>query len=64
MKGHFSIKTSNDDAKGDALPYLSCKIDTPIDIMQFRVLLAYKYSRQAYVRRRKINASKEEPLFV
>lgn len=61
------IKTSNDDAKGDALPYLSCKIDTPIDIMQFRVLLAYKpddYSRQAYVRRRKINASKEEPLFV
>ena len=36
------IKTENDDADNTALPYLSCKIDTPIDVIQFRILLAYK----------------------
>lgn len=57
------LKTKNDDADGTALPYLSCVIDTPIDIMQFRILLAYKpddYTGTAYVMRKPINSQKEE----
>lgn len=56
------IKTENDDADGAALPYLSCKIDTPIDIMQFRILLAYKpddYSKPAYISRRRLNSNED-----
>ena len=36
------IKTENDDHDGTAKPYIYCKLESPIDIMQFRVLLAYK----------------------
>ena len=32
------IKTENDDADNKALPYLSCIIDSPIDVIQFRIL--------------------------
>lgn len=57
------IKTENDDADNKALPYLSCVIDTPIDIMQFRILLAYKadnYSGMAYIMRKRIHAKKKD----
>lgn len=36
------IKTENDDHDGTAKPYIYCRLESPIDIMQFRVLLAYK----------------------
>lgn len=35
------IKTENDDHDGTAKPYIYCRLESPIDIMQFRVLLAY-----------------------
>ena len=56
------IKTENDDADNTALPYLSCKIDTPIDVIQFRILLAYKpddYSKPAMISRKRINSDDE-----
>ena len=56
------IKTENDDADNTALPYLSCKIDTPIDVIQFRILLAYKaddYSKPAMISRKRINSDEE-----
>ena len=49
------IKTENDDHDGTAKPYIYCKLETPIDIMQFRVLLAYKptgYSEKAIFERK------------
>ena len=56
------IKTENDDADNTALPYLSCKIDTPIDVIQFRILLAYKpdyYSKPAIISRKRINSNED-----
>lgn len=51
------IKTENDDYDGTAKPYIYCKLESPIDIMQFRVLLAYKpqgYSEKAVFERKLI----------
>lgn len=56
------IKTENDDADNKALPYLSCIIDSPIDVIQFRILLAYKpndYSKPAMISRKQINSDEE-----
>ena len=36
------IKTENDDPDHKAQPWISCKLDSPIDMMTFRVLLSYK----------------------
>lgn len=55
----LQIKTINDDIDGLAQPYLECRLDAPIDIIQFRVLLAYKpdkYSKQAILKRKIISA--------
>lgn len=53
------IKTENDDPDGMAKPRLECKLTSPIEIMQFRILLAYKadnYNKHALVRRKKIDS--------
>lgn len=52
------IKTENDDYDGTAKPYIYCKLESPIDIMQFRVLLAYKsteYKEKAIFERKLIS---------
>ena len=52
------VKTENDDHDGTAKPYIYCKLETPIDIMQFRVLLAYKptdYCEKAIFERKLIS---------
>lgn len=52
------IKTENDDHDGTAKPYIYCKLESPIDIMQFRVLLAYKaddYAEKAVFERKLIS---------
>ncbi len=52
------VKTENDDHDGTAKPYIYCKLETPIDIMQFRVLLAYKsadYNEKAIFERKQIS---------
>lgn len=38
------IKTENDDPDHKAQPWISCRLDSPIDMMSFRVLLPYKDS--------------------
>ena len=53
------IKTENDDYDGKAQPFLSSKLDSPIMIMQFKVLLSYKpesYTAKAKYERKKIDA--------
>lgn len=53
------IKTENDDYDGKAEPYISSKLDTPIKIMQFKVLLSYKpdgYTEKAKFERKRIGA--------
>jgi len=37
-----NVKSDNDDYDGTAKPWLSCKLETPIEIMFFRVMLSYK----------------------
>ena len=52
------VKTENDDHDGTAKPYIYCKLESPIDIMQFRVLLAYKpagYCEKAIFERKLIS---------
>ena len=52
------IKTQNDDYDGKAQPYISSKLDSPIKIMQFKVLLSYKpddYTAKAKYERKKID---------
>lgn len=52
------IKTENDDFDNVAKPWLECKLSSPIELMQFRVLLAYKprnYTEKALFQRRKID---------
>lgn len=36
------IRTDNDDYDGKAEPYISTRLDSPIKIMQYKVLLSYK----------------------
>lgn len=53
------IKTENDDVDGVAKPRLECKVTSSIEIMQFRILLAYKednYNKMAYMKRRRIDS--------
>lgn len=38
------IKTENDDPDRKAEPWISCRLDSPIDMMTFRILLSYKDS--------------------
>ena len=38
------IKTENDDPGQTAQPFISCKLESPIDMLAFRVLLSYKDS--------------------
>lgn len=52
------IKTENNDHDGIAKPFIYCKLESPIDIMQFRVLLAYKpagYAEKAVFERKLID---------
>ena len=52
-----NVKTDNDDADHKAKPYLTSKLEAPIDIIAFRVLLAYKpqdYNVPAQLMRKKI----------
>ena len=54
----FDFTTLNDDYDGTAKPYIYCKLESPIDIMQFRVLLAYKsteYKEKAIFERKLIS---------
>lgn len=52
------IMTQNDDYDGKAKPCIYCKLESPIDVMQFRVLLAYKtdgYAEKAVFERKRIS---------
>ena len=52
------VKTENDDHDGTAKPFIYCRLESPIDIMQFRVLLAYKpegYAEKAIFERKLIS---------
>ena len=52
------VKTENDDHDGTAKPFIYCRLEYPIDIMQFRVLLAYKpegYAEKAIFERKLIS---------
>lgn len=52
------VKTENDDHDGMAKPFIYCRLESPIDIMQFRVLLAYKpegYAEKAVFERKLIS---------
>lgn len=54
-----NVKTENDDHDNTAQPYLTSKLDAPIDVITFRVLLAYKpqdYNKPAKLQRKKIDA--------
>ena len=51
------LKTENYDEDGSAKPWLECMITSPVEIIQFRVMLGYKprnYSKSAIIERRKI----------
>lgn len=53
------IKTENDDYDGKAEPYISTRLDSPIRIMQYRVLLSYKpddYMEKAKFERKLLDA--------
>lgn len=52
------IKTENDDLDHKAQPWISCKLDSPIDVMTFRVLLSYKdadFNKPAYLEYKELN---------
>lgn len=54
-----NIKTENDDFDGKAKPWLSCKLESPIEMMVYRILLPYKpsnYNVNAVFERKKIGA--------
>ena len=54
-----NIKTENDDFDGKAKPWLSCKLESPIEMMVYRILLPYKpsnYNLNAVFERKKIDA--------
>lgn len=53
------IRTENDDYDGKAGPFISTKLDSPIKIMQFKVLLSYKpddYNEKATFERKQLDA--------
>lgn len=54
-----NVQTENDDSDGKAKPWISCKLATPIDMLTFRVMLAYlptDYNIPATFERKKIDA--------
>lgn len=54
-----NIRTENDDFDGKAMPWISCNLETPIEMMLFRVMLSYKpdgYNESAVFERKKIDA--------
>ena len=54
----INVKIENDDHDNTAKPYLTSKLETPIDMITFRVLLAYKpeeYNKPAKLTRKKID---------
>lgn len=53
------IKTVNEDKEKVAKPWINAKLDSPIEVITFRVLLPYKedsFNEPAYFERRKIDA--------
>lgn len=53
-----NIKTENDDSDGTAKPWISSRLDSPIEMMSYRVLLSYKpngYNVPALFERKKID---------
>ncbi len=53
-----NVKTENDDSDGTAKPWISSRLDSPIEMMSYRVLLSYKsdkYNTPAYFERKKID---------
>lgn len=54
----INLKTDNDDFDGTAKPWISCKLEEPIEMMLFRVMLSYKpaeYNSRAVFERKKID---------
>lgn len=59
----ISIKTTNEDTDNTAKPWISSRLDTPIEVLGFRVLLSYKsneYAKPAYFERKKIVSQIDE----
>ena len=55
----INISTENDDVDGTARPWISSKLDTPIEMMVYRVMLSYKaadFSKPAFFERKRIDA--------
>lgn len=53
-----NIKTENDDSDGTAKPWISSRLDSPIEMMSYRVLLSYKpdgYNTPAHFERKEID---------
>lgn len=53
-----NVKTENDDSDGTAKPWISSRLDSPIEMMSYRVLLSYKnndYNTPAHFERKKID---------
>lgn len=53
-----NVRMENDDFDGEARPWISCNLVTPIEMMSFRVMLSYKpdgYNRPAVFERKKID---------
>lgn len=53
-----NVKTENDDFDGTAKPWISCNLQTPIEMMLFRVMLSYKpdtFNAPAIFERKKID---------
>lgn len=54
----MNIKSENDDFDGTAKPWLSCKLSTPIDMIDYHVMLSYKsdnFNKSAIFERKKID---------
>lgn len=55
----INVKTENDDTDGKAKPWISSRLESPIEMMTYRVLLAYKganFNKPAYFERKKIDS--------
>lgn len=53
----INIKTTNEDIDNSAKPWISSRLDSPIEVLVFRVLLSYKdseFTKPAYFERKKI----------
>lgn len=55
----INVKTENDDTDGLAKPWISSRLESPIEMMTYRVLLAYKdsqFNKPAIFERKKIDS--------